>query len=107
MAGTSGASRATGGKINRNPRVMFRAKLPVTTTLINTAAGWINPATVKYGYRLRLPSTGLLITMGIGPGSRPGGGLGWTRLHGDLLPITTAAGLSSVAAGAGYPDPMA
>src|ERR1700693_717328 len=107
MNGTSGARRETVAKTNRNPRVTFPVKWLAMRTWISTDAGVTSLAMARSGCRLQSQRAGHPITTGIGPGSLPGAGRGWTTHRGDSLLITMAVGLPLETAGAGYRDHMA
>src|SRR5215831_12516224 len=80
---------------------MFLARcraMPIWTT---TAPGARNRITVRFGIRARSTLAGLPIATAIGTTLDPGAGRGWTILPGALRRITTVAGRSLAAAGAG------
>src|SRR6266404_3539141 len=83
---------------------MCLATSPVIQTWMITVHGAKSPTMALSGTRIRWPWDGHPIVTGIGTGSAPGAGPGWTTRRGALRHFTMAAGHLLAADGAGARD---
>src|SRR5258708_14660176 len=98
---TSGPKNAILRKTTRSPRSTSRARCPATPTSMTTAIGATSRNTDTCGLPGTLTWAGRPTAWVIGIGWAHGAGAGLTLNPGALLLSTTAAGIISVAGGAG------
>src|SRR5262249_54249759 len=101
MISIGGRMLAIAATMSRFPRSTFLVTCQDIPILMTTARGTKNRITVRCGTRTSLTPAGLLTATATGTTMARGAGRGSTIPRGALLRTTTAAGLSSVTAGAG------